>query len=97
MKMFNTVRATFSGTIDRVIFQGSDGTVVQKGQPLFKVTPDERLVEQDPKELERERRVKTSEYLRAVLMTADARGSEAESREVEHERRGRAEHLKVVS
>uniref|UniRef100_UPI002607A313 ATP-binding protein n=1 Tax=Geobacter sp. TaxID=46610 RepID=UPI002607A313 len=41
MKMFNTVRATFSGTIDRIIMQGADGSIVQKGQPLFKVTPDE--------------------------------------------------------
>jgi acetyl/propionyl-CoA carboxylase alpha subunit len=45
MKMFNTVRATFSGTVDRIIMQGADGTVVQKGQPIFKITPDEKFVE----------------------------------------------------
>jgi len=67
MKMFNTVRATFSGTIDKIIMQGADGSIVQKGQPLFKVTPDEKFVEVDPKELEREKREKTSEYLKAVL------------------------------
>ena len=67
MKMFNTVRATFSGTIDKIIMQGADGSIVQKGQPLFKVTPDEKFVEVDPKELETEKREKTAEYLKAVL------------------------------
>jgi len=67
MKMFNTVRATFSGTIDKIIMQGADGSIVQKGQPLFKVTPDEKFVEVDPKELEREKREKTTEYLKIVL------------------------------
>ncbi|NVO00599.1 MAG: biotin carboxylase [Geobacteraceae bacterium] len=67
MKMFNTVRATFSGTIDKIIMQGADGSIVQKGQPLFKVTPDEKFVEVDPKEMEKEKREKTTEYLKAVL------------------------------
>jgi acetyl/propionyl-CoA carboxylase alpha subunit len=67
MKMFNTIRATFSGTIDKILIQGGDGTIVQKGQPLFKVTPDEKFVEVDPELIERERRERTSEYLKAVL------------------------------
>lgn len=67
MKMFNTVRATFSGTIDKIIMQGADGSIVQKGQPLFKITPDEKFVDVDPKELEREKRERTTEYLRQVL------------------------------
>jgi len=67
MKMFNTVRATFSGTIDKIIMQGADGSIVQKGQPLFKVTPDEKFVEVDPQELEKEKREKTTEYLKAVI------------------------------
>jgi len=67
MKMFNTVRATFSGTIDKIIIQGGDGCIVQKGQPLFKVTPDEKFVEVDPSVIEREKREKTTEYLKAVL------------------------------
>ena len=45
MKMFNTVRAPFSGTIDKIIMTGADGTIVQKGQPLFKITPDEKFVD----------------------------------------------------
>jgi hypothetical protein len=67
MKMFNTVRATFSGTIDKIIMQGADGSIVQKGQPLFKVTPDEKFVEVNPDEVEQIRRERTATYLKAVL------------------------------
>jgi pyruvate/2-oxoglutarate dehydrogenase complex dihydrolipoamide acyltransferase (E2) component len=67
MKMFNTVRAAFSGTIDKVVIQGGDGTIVQKGQPLFKITPDEKHVEVDPKEVEKQRRATTTEALKAIL------------------------------
>jgi pyruvate/2-oxoglutarate dehydrogenase complex dihydrolipoamide acyltransferase (E2) component len=85
MKMFNTVRATFSGTIDRVIFQGGDGTVVQKGQPIFKVTPDEKLVDVDPREVERERRARTSEHLKAVVMSPYQKLYDVEPKEVEQD------------
>lgn len=67
MKMFNTVRATFSGTIDKIIMQGADGSIVQKGQPLFKVTPDEKFVEVNPEEIEQIKRERTTAYLKAVL------------------------------
>ena len=67
MKMFNKISAPFSGTIEKIIMQGVDGTIVQKGQPLFKVTPDEIFVEVDPAEIEREKQEKTSAYLKAVL------------------------------
>ena len=69
MKMFNTVRAPFAGTIDKVIMTGTDGTVVQKGQPLFKITPDEKFVEVDPRAIEKERRTRTAEHLKAVVMS----------------------------
>jgi len=67
MKMFNTVRAPFSGTIDKIIMEGADGTIVQKGQPLFKITPDEKFVEIDEKLVEKEKRDRTAIYLKAVL------------------------------
>ena len=67
MKMFNKVPAPFSGTIDKIVIEGGDGTIVSKGQALFKVTPDEKFVEVDPQEVERQKREKTSEYLKAVL------------------------------
>ncbi len=67
MKMFNKVPAPFSGTIDKILIEGGDGTIVQKGQPLFKVTPDEKFVEVDPKELAKQKQTITGEYLQAVL------------------------------
>ncbi|WP_072905260.1 biotin/lipoyl-containing protein [Malonomonas rubra] len=67
MKMFNKVPAPFSGTIDKILIEGGDGTIVQKGQPLFKVTPDEKFVEVDPKELAKQKQAITGEYLKAVL------------------------------
>ena len=67
MKMFNTIRASFSGTLDKIIIQGGEGSIVQKGQPLFKITPDEKHVEVDPRELEKQRRSSTVEALKAIL------------------------------
>jgi len=42
MKMFNKVYAPFSGVVDEVLVEG-DGVIISKGQPLFKVTPDEKV------------------------------------------------------
>ena len=42
MKMFNKVYAPFSGVVDQVLVEG-DGVIISKGQPLFKVTPDEKV------------------------------------------------------
>ena len=44
-----------------------DGDTVRKGQPLFKVTPDERVVEVDPAE-ERARLRRASEEIVAGLL-----------------------------
>ena len=67
MKMFNKIYAPFSGTIDKILIEGGDGTIVSKGQPLFKITPDEKFVEVDPKAIEKEKRNRTADYLKAVL------------------------------
>ncbi|PNU19138.1 biotin carboxylase [Geothermobacter hydrogeniphilus] len=67
MKMFNKIPAPFAGTVDKILIEGGDGVIVQKGQPIFKVTPDEKFVEVDPKEIAREKRAQTAEYLAAVL------------------------------
>jgi biotin carboxyl carrier protein len=85
MKMFNTVRAPFSGTIDKVLMTGADGSVVQKGQPLFKITPDEKFVEVDPKEVERARRARTSELLKAVMMSPYEKFYDVEPRDVDED------------
>jgi acetyl/propionyl-CoA carboxylase alpha subunit len=49
MKMFNKIYAPFSGTIDEIVVL-DDGIVVRKGQTLFRITPDEWIVEEDPGE-----------------------------------------------
>ncbi|WP_221252422.1 biotin/lipoyl-containing protein [Desulfuromonas versatilis] len=67
MKMFNKVPAPFSGTVDKILIDGTEGIIVQKGQPIFKVTPDEKFVEVDPKELEKMKRETTGKYLEAIL------------------------------
>jgi len=61
MKMFNKVYAPFAGTITGVLVE--TGTVVRKGQALFKIQPDEVLVEEDPADRERRLRANTDAYL----------------------------------
>ncbi len=61
MKMFNKVYASFAGTVTDVLVES--GTVVRKGQPLFRIRPDEVLVEEDPAERDRRLRATTEAYL----------------------------------
>jgi multidrug resistance efflux pump len=61
MKMFNKVYASFAGTVTEVL--AANGTVVRKGQPLYKIRPDEVFVEEDPAERERRLRSNTEAYL----------------------------------
>jgi len=66
MKMFNKVHAPFAGTITDVLMPTS-GVVVRQGQPLYKVTPDEIVVEEDPKAKAARIQAKTESYLRRLL------------------------------
>ena len=43
MKMFNKVLAPFAGTVTESPMEGKDGTVVAKGQTIFRIEPDERI------------------------------------------------------
>jgi acetyl/propionyl-CoA carboxylase alpha subunit len=65
MKMFNKVYASFAGTVTAVL--ADSATVVRKGQPLFKIRPDEVLVEEDPAERERRVRASTETYLTRLV------------------------------
>jgi acetyl/propionyl-CoA carboxylase alpha subunit len=65
MKMFNKVYAPFSGTIDEVLVE-EDGVIIKKGQPIFKITPDEKIVEESPEEVAARRRETTDEFLRQL-------------------------------
>ncbi len=66
MKMFNKVYAPFSGTIDKVLVE-DDGVIISKGQPLFKITPDEKIVVQSPEEIAARRRELTAGFLQQIL------------------------------
>jgi len=67
MKMFNKVYAPFSGTIDKIVLENTEGEIVKEGQSLFKVTPDEKLVEVDPEEVKARVRKSTEMALAEVL------------------------------
>ncbi|PJZ78761.1 biotin/lipoyl-containing protein [Leptospira neocaledonica] len=52
MKMFNKITAPFSGTIKDVILKDSDGKIIQKGQTIFKIVPDEVVKIETPEEIQ---------------------------------------------
>lgn len=65
MKMFNKVNAPFAGTIEKVLVE-DDGTIISKGQPLFKITPDEIVIEETAEERQARVEKQTSAYLAAI-------------------------------
>ncbi|MEM8490664.1 MAG: biotin/lipoyl-containing protein [Pseudomonadota bacterium] len=62
MKMFNKVYAPFAGTVEEILVD-ADGVIIGKGQPVLKVTPDVRVVEESPSERMERQRESTSQYL----------------------------------
>ena len=66
MKMFNKVYAPFSGTIDKVLVD-TDGVIIGKGQPIFKITPDEKIVAESSEEVAARRRSVTAEFLTQLV------------------------------
>lgn len=66
MKMFNKVYAPFSGTIDKVLLD-SDGIIIKKGEPLFHVTPDEKIDEVSVEELQAKIRTHTEALLTDII------------------------------
>ena len=65
MKMFNKVYAPFSGTIDKVLVD-TDGTIVSKGQAIFKISPDEIVVQESAEEIAARRLKVTNEFLQQL-------------------------------
>jgi acetyl/propionyl-CoA carboxylase alpha subunit len=55
MKMFNKVRAPFSGVVVKNLMKDADGRIVKKGQAIFKVLPDELHVADDGLQAQRSR------------------------------------------
>tara|TARA_R110000823_G_scaffold305166_3_gene427152 strand:- start:86165 stop:88852 length:2688 start_codon:yes stop_codon:yes gene_type:complete len=66
MKMFNKVYAPFAGTIKEVLVQ-TDGTIISKGQPIFKIEPDEVIEQVSPEDIAARRREATVSFLRNVF------------------------------
>jgi len=62
MKMFNKVYAPFSGTIKEVLVD-TDGTIISKGQPIFRIEPDEVIVVETPEEIAIRRSAVTNQFL----------------------------------
>lgn len=65
MKMFNKILAPISGTIVKNLMVDSDGKIVSKGQPIFKIKPDEMIKEESEEEI-RSRKVKMTKELGLV-------------------------------
>jgi acetyl/propionyl-CoA carboxylase alpha subunit len=62
MKMFNKVYATYAGTIEKALIE-DDGVIIKKGQPLFKITPSEKIVVETAKEAMLRKQKYTSEFI----------------------------------
>jgi acetyl/propionyl-CoA carboxylase alpha subunit len=65
MKMFNKVYAPFSGTIAKVLVD-TDGSIISKGQPIFKIIPDEITVEVSAEEIAARRLAATNQFLQQL-------------------------------
>ena len=65
MKMFNKVYAPFAGTVDQVLVK-EDGVIIKKGQPIFKITPDENIVVESPEAIAARRREVTRQFLQKL-------------------------------
>jgi biotin carboxyl carrier protein len=64
MKMFNKVLAPFSGTVVENLMADKDGSVVVKGQPIFRIEPDERIEPEAPEAIAARVRETTAALLR---------------------------------
>jgi acetyl/propionyl-CoA carboxylase alpha subunit len=64
MKMFNKVYAPFAGTVTKSLVE-LDGAIISKGQPIFKVDPDEKIVFVTPEEIKAKKQAFTDNFLAA--------------------------------
>jgi multidrug resistance efflux pump len=61
--MFNKEYAEFSGTVTEVLVERGDGLTVQKGQPLYRIEPDEVAEVIDEQTVAQSRLIHTIEQL----------------------------------
>jgi acetyl/propionyl-CoA carboxylase alpha subunit len=62
MKMFNKVSVPFSGTITKLLIEG-DSKIVKKGEPIFKIEPDHKRVEESAEDIAARRQALTTKLL----------------------------------
>lgn len=65
MKMFNKITAPFSGKIEKVLLT-EDGTIIKKGEPLFKIVPDEKIIIETPEEIHARQSKACAEFLKRI-------------------------------
>jgi acetyl/propionyl-CoA carboxylase alpha subunit len=65
MKMFNKYYAPFAGTIEKVLVD-TDGSIIRKGQAIFKISPDERVVLESAEDIAARRREVTDGFLQQL-------------------------------
>ena len=65
MKMFNKYYAPFSGTVQKVLVE-SDGMIISKGQPIFKIIPDERPIIESTEAVAARRQEATGQFLQQL-------------------------------
>ena len=65
MKMFNKVNAPFAGSVDKILVE-TDGSIIKKGQALFKITPDDIVVEESPDAIKARRQQQTRRFLNSL-------------------------------
>ncbi|MCB1174919.1 MAG: biotin carboxylase [Leptospiraceae bacterium] len=68
MKMFNKHYAEFAGVITEILVDGADGLVVKKGQPLYRVKPDEEIIIESESEKTARRRQRTTDLMNSILV-----------------------------
>jgi acetyl/propionyl-CoA carboxylase alpha subunit len=65
MKMFNKITAPFSGKIEKVLLT-EDGTIIKKGEPLFRIVPDEKIIFETPEEIHARQSKACAEFLKRI-------------------------------
>ncbi len=65
MKMFNKITAPFSGKIEKILLT-EDGTIIKKGEPLFKIVPDEKLIIETPEEVHARQSKACAQFLKRI-------------------------------
>tara|TARA_R110001592_G_scaffold363375_1_gene686370 strand:+ start:12216 stop:15095 length:2880 start_codon:yes stop_codon:yes gene_type:complete len=65
MKMFNKITAPFSGKIEKILLT-EDGTIIKKGEPLFKIVPDEKMVIEAPEEVHARQTKACTQFMKRI-------------------------------